>query len=990
MKRTHLVLAALLAVGGGGLPRAAAAAENPMEFIHALQDKGYADIAADYLKELQASRHPPPELAVLYDFEMAKCLLTAARQAYNEKVKKDLTDEAKECLDRFIKQHRDHPKAQEAIVWWAGFATDDAMDHLRVAQDPKTDKETKAEEMAKTRAALEEAKPRLQQAAADFQQQLAALQHAHTRQDKKLKEDLEAQWQQASFKAILCDYYLAQTYDDPKDSARREMLEKAAKEFDAIFQIRRDSEMGVYAHMWQGKTVMELGDDMELAKDIFEEVLANFETGGGIVFTRESGALYAQVKQFWLELVAKDTENPEPMKEFVNQAREFHEAYRRTDRQMGTEFVRTAEGYQGVSMALAKALLAQAEHVGPQEKSKLKGEALKILEEMIKVPSSHQKEAGDLRRSLRGDVKAGEPSNFDEAFEQGYDALVHKNWEEAINSFNLAIRKATKKDAPRISGAKDNISLALLGMAHDQYNRGKLSECLKTLKTLTGDYHEAAGAPKGAVLAVDVKFYQYQQIRPNRAQERAEALQEVIAAAKYATDSWPAKPEADDARMILGKLYLADRKTDKALGQFEGVNPHSERYATALFLSGYAYWSLYQEEKQKPEGKRDRAALSVNMAKAVEAMAPSVELQTAAWKASAAAEMPQQLMDAQLMLAGIYLEVPDGKKAATQFQPLIDELRRRKPKTLDRTMLAIFLGSVRAYVLTNDLDKASVAGMTLVELGPDTEPVNDGLLRFAMLLERERKKAEAAVIAAVDPADTAAAKQRLEGMNEMLGKLLSKLALRAKVSPKGMVWIAETSSNVGLDGPAETQCQQFLNRVKEDPAFRKTAGLPAVTRIRTLLIHILGKTGKFEEAVAQVTSLIKEHPTALEPRMEECRLRYNWALKTPQQLVPAQMACEGLRNSLDRIKDKKPPEFFEVVYYEAYLLLTQAEQLDKAGKKVDAADAAKTAATLLKHSLFFNRKLDGPDRVEQYKKLLQQAGRLQGAPPASKVDAGGE
>ena len=109
------------------------------------------------------------------------------------------------------------------------------------------------------------------------------------KRDKLLRLDLEAKWQNAAFQAILCDYYLAQTYEDPKDPQRREMLEKAAKEFDDIFQASGESEIGVYAHMWQGKTVMELGDDPELAKDIFDEVLANFETGGGVVFTASRG-----------------------------------------------------------------------------------------------------------------------------------------------------------------------------------------------------------------------------------------------------------------------------------------------------------------------------------------------------------------------------------------------------------------------------------------------------------------------------------------------------------------------------------------------------------------------------------------------------------------------------------------------------------------------------------------------------------------------------
>ena len=75
----------------------------------------------------------------------------------------------------------------------------------------------------------------------------------------------------------------------------------------------------------------------------------------------------------------------------------------------------------------------------------------------------------------------------------------------------------------------------------------------------------------------------------------------------------------------------------------------------------------------------------------------------------------------------------------------------------------------------------------------------------------------------------------------------------------------------------------------------------ASTRIRTLLVHILGKTGQFQAALDQVTKLIAEQPTALEPRLEECRLRHSWAIDDQNQLLGAQRASEALRSSLDRI-----------------------------------------------------------------------------------------
>ncbi len=63
-----------------------------------------------------------------------------------------------------------------------------------------------------------------------------------------------------------------------------------------------------------------------------------------------------------------------------------------------------------------------------------------------------------------------------------------------------------------------------------------------------------------------------------------------------------------------------------------------------------------------------------------------------------------------------------------------------------------------------------------------------------------------------------------------------------------------------------------------------------------------------------------------------------------------------------------------MAYYEADLFCTQAKELAKKGNKVDAAAAADKAESVLKYGLFFNPKLDGPDRVAQYKKLLGRGG----------------
>ena len=55
-----------------GRRRVAAAEVRPLEFIHAMQEKGYHEIAVEYLNMLKQQPALPPEVASVWDLEMSK------------------------------------------------------------------------------------------------------------------------------------------------------------------------------------------------------------------------------------------------------------------------------------------------------------------------------------------------------------------------------------------------------------------------------------------------------------------------------------------------------------------------------------------------------------------------------------------------------------------------------------------------------------------------------------------------------------------------------------------------------------------------------------------------------------------------------------------------------------------------------------------------------------------------------------------------------
>ena len=219
MKSMRLLAAALSAALAVCLPRAAAA-EDSLEYIQALENKGYADIAAEYLADMKEKNSLPPDVAEVWDMEMSKCLRKAADQAYTPAEGVKLRKQSQEHLDKFLQEKPNHPEAISAQVWWAGFISDEAMEHAWKARDPRLSAAQKAEERAKAQAALEKAQPRFADAAEKFRKLLAAA------KNPRKKADIELQWQDARFKAILCDYYLAEAIENKADAKRVDAAEE--------------------------------------------------------------------------------------------------------------------------------------------------------------------------------------------------------------------------------------------------------------------------------------------------------------------------------------------------------------------------------------------------------------------------------------------------------------------------------------------------------------------------------------------------------------------------------------------------------------------------------------------------------------------------------------------------------------------------------------------------------------------------------------------
>lgn len=993
-----------------------------MAFLHALQDNGYADVAVDFLQSLQAQPdRMPADLAEVLDLELCKSLLSAAKQTFHAQEAEQLSLEAEKALTRFLKDKPNHPELAAAQLYWGQVLMERALQHLRIAQ-VTGDKSQRTRELTAARKGLVESRQPFNDAAKMIDGRLAAvpkvtLTKSSSKEERAAaveRDRLELEWINAIFQVALTDYYTGLTYLDPKDPERKKVFQRAIKRFDYLWQTHRVTStmevnpLGLFAHMWHGRIVDEMGDK-QTALDIYDEVLANAPDNP----TQRTGMepLFAQVEHFRFLILRK-----------VSPQEFFNEATAWLNNANNRRRFRTTDGYQGVTLAVAKVLLEEPEKAGMPDRTKATAQALVMMKEMAKVRSQHQQEAILLTRKHSGDVSVdvSQIATFDEATAVGDASFTSHRWKESAAAYQRALELAeknpTKDSKQRLPLVRDQLALTHLGVADELVNDEKYDEALDVARKLMDEYaqknRESGVGPKAASAAVQIALGIYANASPAQKKDKLEQLQQLTA---RTIELWPQRPEADDARLAQGQAQQLMNNFDKAMEVFESIKPNTERYPVGQFMAGRLYWFRYINDKRGDKTQQNRA--TQERAKAVELLQRSLDLMMKAKKEDPDKPSSKHLPDIQVLVAEMNLEGNTPQRAIEILAPMIAEIQASKPERLDNNTLRLFQAAVRGYVAVGNIDKADQVGSVLLALGPDLPSVNNDLIRFAQLIEMEVKKADGELIKLVADKKQEEVKKtqaQVERLRKMLGTIVEKLSLRKELGVGGMVYVADTCLLLGMDQKAEQHYKAILERYNSDEEFKKSAA-KAITRVYAQSVTVLRrkgdelrktadkqqekadqsrKNGKLDEVEAELAkipkireeaqrayeearraadSLIERHPNSLEPRMEKARIVHRIAEDNPAAYDEASNEWSGLRTMLQGMR-KKPPEYYEATYSLAVCLIKQGEGLKAAGpdKKADAEKKLRDAQKLLKSTLVVSSQLDGPDRVAKFEILLKE------------------
>src|SRR5262245_25671831 len=100
-----------------------AAEERYLDFVHKLQQRGYGELAVQYLEKLNRAGEPPEELREVWELELGKSIRISAEEAANSDQSQKRLAEALGHINKFLNENADHPAAADALGSLGDIAT---------------------------------------------------------------------------------------------------------------------------------------------------------------------------------------------------------------------------------------------------------------------------------------------------------------------------------------------------------------------------------------------------------------------------------------------------------------------------------------------------------------------------------------------------------------------------------------------------------------------------------------------------------------------------------------------------------------------------------------------------------------------------------------------------------------------------------------------------------------------------------------------------
>ncbi len=902
----------------------AARGAEPFEaFLEGLRRRQLYDMATAYLEQMQSSPLVSEAQKQTIPLELGMTIVEEARATRDTQQRLKRLEDARGHFDQFLKAHPQHALAAEAATQLGGLLIERGKTLLEIAKRPNQAAQ-KDELTNQARKLFADATTVFNDAQKQFEEAVKKFPKGQIDSKERALIEGRNQARYAVLRARLWSgmvlYESSKAYPPDSPDAKRLLTESAAK-FEEMYKKNGTLPQGLYARLWQSRSLLELG---EAAKSTLylEELLAKVPgNADGDLRTLRRKSVHLALQSYLHEKEKKYDKAIEEGEKWLTDAR-------------GTED-RTNEG-PAIRWYLAQAYLLRARALPDDDKNKKKGlsAAAGHAAQVGKITGEFQKEARALAAELR-DQEATDPEakTFVEARTAGRDAL------DEVSAFDAQIKTAqsTHQEEDKVPAWQEQRTAAL-AKALDQFLLAmKLRDEETTLDQINevryfiayiyylqdrhydgavlGEfvvrrYPRHASAKSAAKIALACWVKAYNALAADKRQLEVEHMGTV---AKLIESNFPGTPEANDAWMILGDVALRDGNLKAAAEHFGHIPADAPGRPEADLKQGQATWQRYLAASKLPEEERlppaELDALATEARTLLErgraTMRKSVE---------SGGELTFSLLASELYLAQLHNGVGQYDQAVAILElpstgPLA--LVEAKNPLAERGNFAaeVWKAALRANVGLQKLEAAEKA-MTALEQ------------RFAGSLEGEAALTRLYVTLGLELEEQVARLQAqgkkeeltrvLDGFKLFLDRILSR---QQGLTYNALNWVAETyfrmgqGLGVGADGAPTPQAlayyqqgtvafQKLLEMVGKDPAMAGN-----LNGVRVRLVRCQRAQGDFAGAMTQLRTILHENANILDAQKEAAYTLQLWGAKDPMNYV---RACNGLK------VDSKQPDQGEV------------------------------------------------------------------------------
>lgn len=899
-----------------GAPRASAAPPY-QQFLEGLRNRGYFDMALLQLDRLAEDANAPAEIKAVVDYERAITLIAYSQTGTDPATQTKRLDEATAAMERFVQANPNHPLSAQAQTERGKILIGKARVSIMEANSPGNEGQAAAirEEGRKF---LADARTIFESARAKYDEQWKSfgpfVDEQSTAERAQRNEALNALIQ-SRLNLAECTYREAQTYPE-MDAKRAELLDAAADQYEAIHADYRSQIGGLFARMWMGKCYEEQAprpgsnqtlnpqqtararEMLNIAEAIYTELLEHDTSGA-------ASAARMQEYAFWFKLIVRNHPVLSDHQLVVNLATEW------IDGRRGAQ-ARSVVA-QGVRWERAQAFesLANKPDLPEAERARLLRSSLADAEFVNAFPGEYR----DVSRAMIQRVKAslgrgeGDPQDFDSA--NGLAQTLHNQIGERQRAIDAAKTPEEKTKAQEAFASHLNetarvlrLALSFAGPGTDRSALNAARYRLAYAEYQLGNFYDAAvlgsyvgskfyeESPQIALDAAYLGMAAFYKLYDTAGPDGKDfAMAKLRSTADFIAANFPDSEQANESRMMLGRLFMDEGEFQQAAEWFSKVPSSSGEAREARLLAGRAFWDSYFVNQRLPEEARPPAEeLDKLAADAEKFLREGLDL--AKKQIPAESPAPEEVIAGKATLAqitnlnGNYQEAVDLISAAPHAVLAAIEV----PPNTARPKVGVKSGPfatlvhqqlLRAFIGLQQMDPAIAQMEILQKIG------GEGNTAVFVDLGRQIKEE-------LERLPEGPEREKVMTAFEMFLDNLSKMQQGQTFS--SLVWIGETYfglAQAATEPKRSTYYDQAAKSYESILARSSEAGFvpspEAAIGVRLRLASVTANRGDFEKSYELARQVLKEVPQALNAQVETANILKEWGnsgvTEAPEKLL---------------------------------------------------------------------------------------------------------